>query len=70
MTDGDNPEAAHKVAMKKAKDDLIASEKARLTQLKLTNSCLFDEELKFVITKLLYSNIYEKNRTLFELQNI
>ena len=68
-----DPEAAHKAAMKVAKDDLIAREKEQLTQLELTNPSLFDTELKFVITKLLYSNIYEKNNlicTLFELQNI
>ena len=68
-----DPKAAHKAAMKKAKTDLIAAEKARLTQLKLTNPSLFDTKLKFVIAKLLYSNIYEKNNpfcTLFESQNI
>ena len=68
-----DPEAAHKATMKAVKDDLIAKEKERLTQLKLTNPSLFDTKLKFVVTKLLYSNIYEKNNpfcTLFEPQNI
>ena len=50
-----DPEAAHKAAMKASEDDLIAKEKARLTQLKLTNPSLFDNKLKFVVTKLLYS---------------
>ena len=73
MVDGDDSEAAHKTAMKKAKDDLVAAEKARLTQLELTNPCLFDNKLKFVVTKLLYTNLYEKDNpycNLFELQNI
>ena len=68
-----DPKAAHKVAMKAVKDDLISAEKEQLTQLELTNPCLFDTELKFVITKLRYSNLYEKNNpfcTLFKLQNI
>ena len=59
--------------MKKAKDDALAVEKTRLTNLKLTNPCLFDTELKFVITKLFYTNLYEKNNlygSLFESQNI
>ena len=50
MIDSDNSEAAHKAAIKQAKDDLIAAEKAQLTQSELTNLCLFDTELKFVIT--------------------
>ena len=61
-----DPDEAHRTVMKKAKTDLIAAEKARLTQLELTNPCLFDTKLKFVIVKLLYSNIYEKNNP-FEL---
>ena len=68
-----DPDKAHKVAMKAAKDDLIAKEKERPTQLELTNPSLFYTKLKFVISKLLYSNIYEKNNpfcTLFESQNI
>ena len=70
MTD---PNAQHKAAMKKAKDDAIALEKTRLTNLELTNPCLFDTELKFAITRLLYTNLYEKNNAycnLFESQNI
>ena len=38
-----------------------------------TNPCLFDTELKFAITKLLYTNLYKKNNVycnLFESQNI
>ena len=70
---GDDPEAAHKAAVKAAEDELRKKEKERLTELKLTNPSLFDDELKFVITKLLYSNIYKKNNlycNLFESQNI
>ena len=70
MTD---PDAQHRAAMKKAKDDAIALEKTRLTNLELTNPCLFDTELKFTITKLLYTNLYKKNNpycNLFESENI
>ena len=70
MTD---PNAQHRAAMKKAKDDAAALEKTRLTNLELTNPCLFDTELKFAITKLLYTNLYKKNNpycNLFESQNI
>ena len=42
-----DPVAAHKAAMKQAKDDAVAAEKNQLTQLKLTNPSLFDTELKF-----------------------
>ena len=54
MTD---PNAQHRVVMKKAKDNALALEKTRLTNLKLTNPCLFDTKLKFAITKLLYTNL-------------
>ena len=68
-----DPNAAHRAAMKKAEDDALALEKTRITNLELTNPCLFDTKLKFVITKLLYTNLYKKNNpysNLFELQNI
>ena len=70
MTD---PNAQHRAAMKKAKDDALALEKTQITNLKLTNPCLFDVKLKFAITKLLYTNLYKKNNpycNLFELENI
>ena len=70
MTD---PDAQHRAAMKKAEADAAALEKTRLTNLELTNPCLFDTELKFAITKLLHTNLYEKNnlyRNLFESENI
>ena len=70
MTD---PDAQHRAAMKKAKSDAAALEKTRLTNLKLTNPCLFDTKLKFAITRLLHTNLYEKNnpyRNLFESENI
>ena len=68
-----DPVAAYKAAMKQAKDDAIAAEKNQLTQFELTNPCLFDTKLKFVVTKLLYTNLYKKDNpfcNLFELQNI
>ena len=58
MTD---PDDAHKAAVKKAKINLKAAEKARLAELERANPSLFDTKLKFVIVKLLYLNIYEKN---------
>ena len=58
MTD---PVAAHKAAVKKAKTNLIAAEEKCLAELERTNPSYFDTELKLVIVKLLYSNIYEKN---------
>ena len=67
-----NAEAQH-TAMKQAKEGAAKLEKARLATLKTTNPCLFDKELKFVITKLLYTNLYERNnpcRNLFETENI
>ena len=70
MTD---PDAQHRAAMKKAKDNAAKLEKTCLTNLELTNPCLFDTELKFTITKLLYTNLYEKNnpyRNLFKSENI
>ena len=70
MTDG---EAQHTAVMKKAKEDAAALEKTRLANLKLTNPCLFDTELKFAITKLLHTNLYKKNNpycNLFESENI
>ena len=68
-----DPKAAHRAAVKKAKDDALALEKMRITNLELTNPCLFDVELKFVIIKLLYTNLYKKNNpycNLFKSQNI
>ena len=70
MTDAD---AAHKAACKKAEEDAAAAEKTRLQTLQRTNPCLFDKELKYVITTLLHTNIYERDnpyRNLFESQNI
>ena len=72
MTDG-NGKAQHKAAMKQAKEDATKSEVARLRNLKTTNPCLFDKELKFVITKLLHMNLYERNNlycNLFKSENI
>ena len=57
MTD---PVVAHQEVVKKAKIDLIAAEEKCLAELQRTNPSYFDAELKFVIIKLLYSNIYEK----------
>lgn len=68
-----DPKVAHKAAMKKAKDDAVAAEKDQLIKFKLTNPCLFDDKLKFVVTKLLYTNLYERNNpfcNLFESQII
>ena len=70
MTD---PNAAHRAAIKKAKDDAAAAEKTSLENLELTNPCLFDKELKYAIAKLLHTNLYKKNnpyRNLFESENI
>ena len=70
MTD---TEAAHRAACKKAKEDAAAAEKTRLQTLQRTNPCLFDKELKYVITTLLHTNIYERDnpyRNLFESQGI
>ena len=58
MTD---PVVAHQEAVKKAKTDLIDKEEKPLAELECTNPSYFDTVLKFVIVKLLYSNIYEKN---------
>jgi len=54
MTDAD---AQHRAAIKKAKSEAAALEKTRLANLELTNPCLFDTELKFVITRLLHTNL-------------
>lgn len=68
-----DPVLAHLEAAKKAKTDLIEKEEKLQAELELTNPSCFDKELKFVIIKLLYSNLYEKNnsyQTLFRLQGI
>ena len=56
-----DPVITHQEAAKKAKTDLIAAKEKCLAELQHTNPSYFDMELKFVIVKLLYSNIYEKN---------
>ena len=59
--------------MKKAESEAVTLEKTRLDNLELTNPCLFDTKLKFVITRLLHMNLYENNnpyRNLFESENI
>ena len=63
----------HCETAKKAKTDLIVAKEKRQAELKLTNPSYFEAELKFVIIKLLYSNLYERNnpyQTLFKLQGI
>ena len=67
------PEEQHRAARKKAEEDAAAAEITRLQDLEISNPCLFDKQLKYVITTLLHTNLYERDnpyRNLFESENI